>query len=252
MQESSTILRVQSAINMQPEEVISTGSALGVPLNAQQAEQFCVYSKLLLEWNERFNLTAIKVESEVLLLHFADSLTMLHTLPQTPSPKLIDVGAGAGFPGLALAIARPDLLVTLIDGTGKKAMFCNEVIKTLGLKGARSLHGRAEELAQQPAHRERYDVVTARAVAQLRTLAEYLLPFARVGGLCVAMKASSAAQEVREAAGAIQKLGGRLRETESVTLPGLPDKRALVLIDKIAATAPRYPRPAGAPRNAPL
>jgi 16S rRNA (guanine527-N7)-methyltransferase len=242
---------------MEDQQVIDESGRLGVVLDQRQARQFVTYCDLLLETNQRFNLTALRTESEVLSLHFCDSLTILGTLSTSAAQptrrlRLLDVGAGAGFPGLPLKIARPDIDVTLIDGTAKKVGFCTDVIDRLGLSGARALHARADELAHEPQHRAGYDIVTARAVAALPTLAEYLLPFVTVGGLCIAMKGSTAEEEARDAAVAIRMLGGRLRAVQPVSLPGRDDKRALILIDKIAPTQAKYPRPAGAPRNAPL
>jgi 16S rRNA (guanine527-N7)-methyltransferase len=241
---------------MEFQQVIDESKALNIVLSEQQAAQFVQYCDLLLVTNQRFNLTALRTEPEVLSLHFCDSLTLLDTLskhgPQNRALRVLDVGTGAGFPGLALKIARPELDVTLIDGTAKKIGFCQDVINQLGLTDIRALHARSDELAHDPNFRARFDVVTARAVAALPTLVEYLLPFAVANGLCIAMKGSTADDEARDAAGAIRTLGGKLRAVEAVALPGRDDKRALVLIDKIAPTPPKYPRPAGAPRNAPL
>lgn len=241
---------------MQTHQVIAEMLAIGVEISEVQAQRFLMYADLLAEWNARFNLTAISEPSAVLTLHFVDSLTVLKILPSRQSLRLLDVGTGAGFPGLALKIARPDLDVTVIDSTAKKIAFCQEVIDRLALNGgpgaARALHVRSEEFAQDHAHREGYDVVTARAVAAMPTLAEYLLPFVKVGGLCVAMKGTAAEQEARDAAGAIRALGGVLNRVEPVVLPGVPDKRALIVIDKVSRTLSKYPRAGGAPRNSPL
>jgi 16S rRNA (guanine527-N7)-methyltransferase len=242
---------------MEVQQVINESRTLGVELDPQQASQFVTYCDLLLDTNQRFNLTALRTEPEVLSLHFCDSLTVLGVLSPRQAPKgralrLLDVGTGAGFPGLPIKIACPEIDVTLIDGTAKKVGFCAEVIDRLGLTGARALHARADELAHDPGHRAAYDIVTARAVAALPTLVEYLLPFVVVDGLCIAMKGGTADEEAHDAAGAIKALGGRLRAIHPVSLPGRADKRTLILIDKIAPTPAKYPRPAGAPRNAPL
>lgn len=243
---------------MQTSQVIDESFKVGVALTLQQAEHMVRYSTLLLEWNKKFNLTAITDESAVLTLHFMDSLTVLSVLSaldeksSQASLRILDVGTGAGFPGLPMKIARPDLDVTLIDSTTKKVGFCAEVVQQLGLRGARAMHARSEELAHEPAHRERYDLVVARAVAAMPTLVEYLLPFVRIGGLCVAMKGGAAEQETADAAVAIRTLGGVLERVQAVALPGVPDKRALVVIKKTTHTPAKFPRPAGAPRNAPL
>ncbi len=238
---------------MKVQEIIESAKNIAVALNDIQAQQFCRYFELLTEWNQRINLTAIIDEQGVLLRHFIDSLTVLNVLPNSmQSLRVIDIGSGAGFPGIPLKIARNDLEVTLVDGTAKKLRFCDEVISQLGLHQIHTLQGRAEDLGHEPDHREYYDLVLARAVAPLPTLLEYLLPLAKIGGRCIAMKGSEAEAETTLAAHAITKLGGRLNQVAQVTLPGLPDKRALIVIDKIGSTPPVYPRPGGAPRNSPL
>jgi 16S rRNA (guanine527-N7)-methyltransferase len=241
---------------MTENDVLETAQALNVQLNVQQASAFVRFAQLLVEWNQRFNLTALDDDASILALHFADSLTLVRllsdTLRRTPTPALIDVGTGGGFPGIPLKIALPALRVTLMDSTAKKVQFCDEVIRALELQGVRALHGRAEEAAHQPEQRERYDVVTARAVAPLPTLAEYLLPFARPGGVCIAMKGSDAQTEVDQAAGAINKLGGEVSRVETVSLPGRDDRRALIMIAKRGTTPKLYPRQGGAPRKSPL
>jgi 16S rRNA (guanine527-N7)-methyltransferase len=237
---------------MKLDTVINETRAAGVELSDIQAQQIVDYATMLMEWNTRFNLTAIAEEAAILKLHFVDSLTALSVLPASQGLRLIDVGTGAGFPGLPLKIARPDLNVTVIDGTAKKIGFCQEVIRRLKLDKARALHGRSEDLAHQAAHRERYDVVVARAVASLPALVEYLLPFLRIGGVCIAMKGSAAEQEADEAQAAIKTLGASLERIQTVVLPGLPDKRALIVIHKHTCTPEKYPRAAGAPRNQPI
>jgi 16S rRNA (guanine527-N7)-methyltransferase len=250
---------------MTPDLIIESAQAMGVRLDRVQAERFIRFRDLLVEWNKRFNLTALTDDASILSLHFLDSLSALPSIQAWRESKqashrpisLIDVGTGGGFPGIPLKIAQPDLRVTLLDGTAKKVAFCDEVIRTLDLKDAHAVHGRAEELAHQPAHREKYDVVIARAVAPLPALVEYLLPLASVGGLCIAMKGSDALVEAQQAAGALAKLGGRLDRVVNVHLPNrpgkpAPDQRALILIDKIAESAKKYPRSGGAPRKSPL
>jgi 16S rRNA (guanine527-N7)-methyltransferase len=241
---------------MTDNDVLEAARAVDVVLDAQQAAAFVRFAQLLVEWNQRFNLTALTDDASILALHFADSLTLAPVLrdvmQRTPTPALIDVGTGGGFPGIPLKIALPGLRVTLMDSTAKKVQFCDEVIRALNLKGIRARHGRAEEAAHQPEHREQYDVVTARAVAPLPTLAEYLLPFARPGGVCIAMKGSDAQAEADQAAGAIDKLGGGPPLVESTRLPGRDDRRALIVIAKLRPTPRLYPRQGGAPRKTPL
>ena len=228
-----------ASLNLQPEAILQT------------ADKLQRYRALLLEWNQRFNLTAITDDEGIALRHFVDSLMVLQVLPINPT-RLIDVGTGPGFPGIPLKIARADLTVTVMDSVAKKVKFCDEVIRQLGLKGIRAEQGRAEEVAHQPAYREQFDGVTARAVAALPTLVEYLLPFAKVGGMCIAMKGSDAEAEAAQAENAIRTLGGKLNRVVPVVLPGLPDKRSLIVIDKIAPTPVAYPRQGGMPRLAPI
>jgi 16S rRNA (guanine527-N7)-methyltransferase len=242
---------------MNAQDIILGADSLGLPLTPEQAGALLTYRDLLVEWNTRFNLTALTDDASILALHFLDSLTAVPAIQALQSLRrrpltLIDVGTGAGFPGLPLKVALPNLNVTLMDSTAKKVQFCSEVIRALRLAGAQAIHGRAEEAGHQPQHREQYDVVIARAVAPLPTLVEYLLPMARVGGLCICMKGSDAQTEAEQAGGAIGKLGGTLRRIDSVTLPGREDKRALIVIEKTRPTLRMYPRQAGAPRKSPL
>ena len=235
----------------------AAATAIGLTLDDEQAEKLLRLRHLLLEANARFNLTAITADEDILALHFMDSLTPLpfiRSAQGAPGARLtlIDVGSGAGFPGIPLKIAMPELEVTLMDGTAKKVRFCQQAIAALALADIRAIHARAEEASHQRAHRERYDVVIARAVAPMPTLAEYLLPLARVGGLCIAMKGSEAQREAAEAAGAIAKLGGAPPQVHPVHLPDRADQRALILVHKVAPTPKLYPRAGGAPRKAAL
>lgn len=224
---------------------------MGVLLDDAQCAKLVRYHALLVEWNARFNLTAITDEQGVLARHFADSLSALRELPPGAA-KLLDLGTGAGFPGIPLKIARPALDVTLMDSTLKKVAFCQTVIGELGLAGSRAVHARAEEAAHDASHRERYDVAIARAVAPLPTLIEYLLPFAAVGGVCIAMKGADARAEAALASAAIDALGGGAVTLTDVMLPDVPDKRALVSIAKARPTPAKYPRPGGKPRSQPI
>ena len=181
-------------------------------------------------------------------LHFLDSLSTLLALPNGSSPiRLLDVGAGAGFPGLPLKLAKPDLQLTLLEATAKKTAFLDALVTELGLESVTVLTGRAEAAAHDAAHREQYDAVVSRGVAKLATLAEYLLPFCKVGGLAIAMKQGDIAGELTEAERAIGLLGGVLQETVAVDLPGLPPGRQLVVMRKAHATPPAYPRRTGLP-----
>lgn len=227
-----------------------TASAWGMPLAHQQLDQLRTYAAELRRWNERVNLTAITGEREIAARHFLDSLRLALSWGDAPS-RLVDVGAGAGFPGLPLKILRPALRLTLVESVAKKAAFLEHVAATLGLADVLVLTARAETLGQDARHREQYDVATARAVAELRVLAEYLLPLCRVGGRVLAPKGGQIDDELRLAAPAMARLGGRVAAVEPVALPDV-EPRTLVVIDKIAPTPPAYPRAVGVPARRPL
>lgn len=224
----------------------------GLRLTPAQAEAFAVYERELLDWNTRFNLTAIREPEAIRLKHFLDSLSLVALLRERGAASLIDVGTGAGFPGLALKIALPSLRVTLVESVGKKAGFCRHVAGVLGMRGVEVLAERAETLGQRAAHRERHDVAVARAVAALPVLAEYLLPLVRVGGCMVAMKDAGAEDDLAAAAPAIATLGGDAGAVIPLALPGIDRPRCLVVVEKIAATPRRYPRLPGVPAKTPL
>lgn len=225
---------------------------LQLDLTPAQVAAFETYAAELRAWNERFNLTAITDPEGIQVKHFLDSLSLLTVLPANAAGRLIDVGTGAGFPGLPLKIMLPDLRLTLVEATGKKVTFCEAVAATLGLREVTVVKARAEEIGQDPAHRAQYDWAVARAVAPLPVLAEYLLPLVRVGGQAIAQKGQSAPAEVETAAAAVQRLGGRWAQTRPVALPGVAEARYLVVYDKVAATPPAYPRRVGVPSKTPL
>lgn len=231
--------------------LIEHAQRFGWEITPQQAAAFHVYSRELAAWNERVNLTAISQIEAVQIKHFLDSLTCLLALPPGDSLRVIDVGSGAGFPGLPLKIVRPDLRLTLLESTGKKTAFLEQIVQRLELQDVEVIQGRAEDLGQQAGHREAYDVAFARAVAELRVLLEYSLPFCRIGGRVIAQKRAGIEQEQASAAQAIAVLGGALCESISVTLPDL-EPRQLILIDKVRPTPPAYPRRAGLPAKRPL
>lgn len=222
----------------------------GITLTPAQLDAFETYYGELLAWNARANLTAITGREQVIVKHLLDSLS-LAPLIHKDTTTLIDIGSGAGFPGLPLKIALPHLRVTLLEATGKKVAFLKHIIAALNLRDATALHARAEDLARNPAHRENYDVAVARAVAELATLLEYALPFVCVGGVFIAQKGVDVDDEVRRAARALDTLGGRVREVVPVQLPGLAP-RHLVVVEKVAATPAAYPRRAGIPEKRPL
>lgn len=227
-------------------------SMLGIQLSPNQLDALEIYERELLEWNTRFNLTAICEPQQVRTKHFLDSFTCMLAMRGAPMDRVVDVGTGAGLPGIPLKILNPNIQLTLVESVGKKAEFCRYISALLGLENVQVITERAEALAQAPAHRQRYDWAIARAVARLPVLAEYLLPLARVGGAALAMKGETAPAEAHEADFAIHLLGGRLRKLIPVTLPGVVDERFLVIIDKVAATPAAYPRKVGLPAKKPL
>ncbi len=209
------------------------------------------FYEMLVEKNKVMNLTAITDFEEVAIKHFADSLTIGRAI-KPESQKMIDVGTGAGFPGIPLKIVYPDIKLTLLDSLNKRLVFLNEVIEELGLKDIETVHARAEEAAVKPAYREQYDIVVSRAVANLSTLVEYCLPFASVGGCFISYKGEKAAAELSEAGKAIKILGGGNAVSVDFTLVGTDYSRSLIRIDKISSTPKKYPRAGGKPSSAPI
>jgi 16S rRNA (guanine527-N7)-methyltransferase len=228
----------------------STTAAWGLPLSAAQLDQFATYAAELRPWNERVNLTTITDPDEIATRHFLDSLRCALSWGEAPR-SLIDIGAGAGFPGLPLKILRPELQLTLVESIAKKAAFLEHIVGLLGLSGVQVVVGRAEAAGRDPAHRERYDVAVARAVAELRVLAEYCLPLVCVGGRFLAPKGGQVDAEVAAALAAIERLGGRLPAVEPVDIPGV-EPRTLVVVEKIAPTPSQYPRAPGVPAKRPI
>jgi len=210
------------------------------------------YERELLDWNQKFNLTAIRDVESIRTKHFLDSFSCVQAWKANPPLRLVDVGTGAGFPGLPLKIIYPNMHVTLVESVGKKAMFCQHIVSKLGLEGVEVINARAEEVGQNPAHRESYDWGVARAVANLNVLSEYLLPLVKVGGIVLAQKGESGPAEAQSAEKAMKILGGKLKQLIPVNLPGVADDRYLVLVDKVAATPPKYPRTAGMAAKMPL
>lgn len=225
-------------------------SRLGFSLNQNQLEQFRQYAALLSEWNQKMNLTAIKDPDGVAVRHFEDSLTLCHAVDLPAGGKLIDVGTGAGFPPIPTKILRPDLQVTLLDGLNKRLIFLQEVCRNLGFS-CQMIHLRAEEGGKQPALREKFAVATARAVAHLRELSEYCLPFVQVGGVFAAMKSGEVEEELNESQKAIEILGGRVEQIKPYTLSD-GSRRNIVIIQKISQTPTQYPRMGGKIAKKPL
>jgi 16S rRNA (guanine527-N7)-methyltransferase len=223
-----------------------------VHLTARQVMALINYERELIEWNQKFNLTAIRDVESIRTKHFLDSYSCVLAWKGSPPQRLVDVGTGAGFPGIPLKIVYPAMHVTLVESVGKKAMFCQHIVSKFGLEDVEVIHARAENLGQDPRHRETYDFAVARAVAGLNILSEYLLPLVKVGGTMLAQKGESGPAEAQSAEKAMKILGGKLRQLIPVHLPGVPDDRFLVLVDKVAATPPKYPRKAGVPMKTPL
>ena len=223
-----------------------------IELSLKQAQQFEQYHQVLEEWGKQMNLTTITEHDDVIIRHFLDSLSLVDVIGFDDGDKLIDVGTGAGFPGLALAIAFPNIHVTLMDSVQKKLKFLQAVIDELQLDNVEVLHMRAEDAGNHPDHREQYDIVTARAVALLPVLLEYTMPLAKVGGFVVAMKGESAEREVTEAKRALFVLKGDAKPVAEIQLPTIERSHFLVTIEKTEKTPSNYPRQAGTPKKKPI
>lgn len=234
--------------------ILTEGAAqFNLSLTPDQLNAFEGYLAELVAWNERVNLTSITEPAEIITKHFLDSLSVYPTLQDLPpTSSLIDVGSGAGFPGIPLKIVMPQLRVTLLEATGKKTAFLQHLIQSLNLTAVSVVTARAEEAGQQLEHRERYEVVVARAVAALPVLAEYMLPLVKVGGRVIVQKGQDPADEVKQAAPALRILGGKVKQILPVTVPGLAAQRHVIVIQKIKTTPKQYPRRPGLPAKKPL
>lgn len=225
---------------------------LSIVLNDKQIQQFEQYYNILVEWNKVMNLTAITEYEEVVEKHFLDSLTIVYAINMEKIETLIDVGTGAGFPGIPLKIAFPHLKVTLLDSLNKRIKFLNEVIDLLELNDIKAIHGRAEDYAKQAEYREQYDICVSRAVANLATLSEYCLPYVKMDGLFVPYKSGEIDEELKSSEKAVSILGGKVEEVVKFQLPGTDIGRSFVKIHKIKETKKKYPRKAGMPTKEPL
>ena len=223
---------------------------LDLMLNNKQIENFYYYMNELIEWNKNINLTAITEEREIIQKHFIDSLTIIKYLKN--NDKIIDVGTGAGFPGIPLKISNETLDITLLDSLNKRINFLNTVVDELKLENINCIHGRAEEFARMKQKRESYDIATSRAVANLNVLVEYLLPFVKIGGSCICMKGPNIEDEIENSKNAIKILGGKIEKVEEFNLPNADIRRTIILIRKEKATPKVYPRKAGTPSKSPL
>jgi len=224
----------------------------GVELNEKQLSQFQKYYEMLIEWNEKINLTAITEFEEVLKKHFLDSISIGRLISQNEEVSILDIGTGAGFPGIPIKIAFPCVKVTLLDSLNKRVNFLNEVIKELSLEGISALHGRAEDFAKKKEMREQFDFCVSRAVANLSSLTEFCLPYVKVGGCFVSYKSEKAKEELETAQNAISILGGNNVKTDEFLLPGTDFKRTFIIIKKVKETPAKYPRKAGTPIKQPL
>lgn len=231
--------------------MINYFNELGVKINGEQCMQFEEYEKLLLEWNEKINLTAITEHEQVVIKHFADSLTPL-LFCNFKNSSVIDVGTGAGFPGLPIKIAEPSVKLTLLDSLNKRVSFLELVSNKLGLKDVNCIHSRAEEGGRAPELREKFDFAVSRAVAALNVLAEYDLPFVRVGGEFIALKGPAAYDEIKQAENAVKILGGEISDIKEIVLPGTDLKHKIIFIKKVKQTPDKYPRKAGKAVKSPI
>ncbi len=239
---------------MNPEKFVLELSKHNFELTDKQKQQFKLYFKMLIEVNEHVNLTRITEEDEVYLKHFYDSITPLFTFGAVfkDGATLCDVGAGAGFPSIPLKILKPGLKITIVDSLQKRLNFLKDLISELGLTDVELVHGRAEDVGQNKLYRERFDIVTARAVARMSVLSEYCLPLVKKGGYFVALKGPKAEDELDDGKKALEVLGGKLIKDEELTLPASEEERTLVLVQKVKSTPKKYPRQAGTPRRKPI
>ena len=231
-------------------EIEEKSSKIDINLDNEICNKLYNYMNLLLEWNEKINLTAITDEKEIILKHFIDSFTINKFI--NSGDKMLDIGTGAGFPGLPIKIIRPEVDVFLMDSLNKRINFLNEVIESLQLKNIEAFHSRAEEMAKNNKFREEFDVVTSRAVAKLNILLEYMLPYTKVNGKCLCMKGPNIEEEIKEAEKALKILGGEIEKIEKIILPDSNIERKIIIIRKKSATPLKYPRKAGMPTKEPL
>lgn len=232
------------------EELKKQAEEIELNLNEKQINQMHKYMELMLEWNEKINLTAITEEKEIIQKHFIDSLTIAKYIEK--NAKIIDVGTGAGFPGIPLKIVRKDLNITLLDSLNKRIKFLDEVIHQIGLKDIKTVHTRVEEFGKNKEYRESFDYATSRAVANLATLSEYMLPLVKICGKCICMKGSNVESELEGSKKAIEVLGGTIQKVESFNLPFSDINRNVIIINKIKNTPLKYPRKPGVPSKEPL
>ena len=224
----------------------------GFNLTEQQNKQFVTYFYMLIDWNQKINLTAIEEPTEVAYKHFVDSACLMRVVPDLKHKTMIDIGTGAGFPGVPLNIMEPELYVTLFDSLNKRILFLQELCKALELKNIRAVHGRAEEFGIKPDYRQQFDIATARAVARMPVLLEICLPFVKKGGIFIALKGPELENEIKDSSNALKELGGKVVDVQQFTLADGAYTRNLAVIEKIKDTPKKYPRKAGTPQKKPL
>lgn len=225
---------------------------MGISLSEQQQEQFLRYYEILIEWNSFMNLTGITEFDEVMKKHFEDSLELVRVFSIKDIHTLLDVGTGAGFPGIPLKIAFPHLRVVLLDSLGKRVKFLNHVIEQLGLQDIKAIHGRAEDFARDSMYREQFDVTVSRAVANLSSLSEYCIPYTKINGFFISYKSGKIEEELEQAEKAVSVLGGKVQNVDKFILSDTDMERSLVVIRKVKETPKKYPRKAGLPSREPI
>ncbi|MCI8485625.1 MAG: 16S rRNA (guanine(527)-N(7))-methyltransferase RsmG [Clostridia bacterium] len=231
------------------EKMRNLANNINIQITDSQIEKFYIYMYRILEWNKKINLTAIEDENEIILKHFIDSLTIQKYIEGCKN--MIDIGTGAGFPGIPIAIMNDKINITLLDSLNKRINFLNDIIQELKLNNVVAIHGRAEDIAKLNTFREKYDVVTSRAVAQLNILLEYMLPFNKLNGKTISMKGSNI-EEIKDATNALNELGGKIQVVENIVLPNTNIQRNIIIVEKIKETSKKYPRKAGVPKKEPL
>lgn len=237
-------------INEFSKKMINLGNQINIVFKEEQIRKFYTYMNLLIEWNNKINLTAITEPNEIIIKHFIDSLTILKYFEDKET--VIDVGTGAGFPGIPIKIMKENVKVTLLDSLNKRINFLNEVIEQLELKNIKTVHSRIEDFGRNKKNREKFDVVTSRAVANLTTLSEYMVPLTKIGGKCICMKGLNVEEEIEKSKNAIKILGGEIVKIEKLKLPEEKSDRNIIIINKQKNTPAKYPRKAGTPSREPI
>ena len=237
---------------MNEKEFITELKKLNIEVTPLMLERLEKYYNLLIEYNQKINLTRITEKQDVYLKHFYDSITLIKAIDLNQNLKVCDIGTGAGFPGLVLKIVFPNLQITLVDALNKRINFLNDVKEKIKLENMEAIHSRAEEFCQNKKYREKFDIAVSRAVANLSVLAEYLLPAVKVGGQVICMKGSQVEEELNDAKFALKELGGKIKSVDEFFLPGTDMKRNVIIVEKIKETPKKYPRKAGTPAKQPL